>query len=209
MVGLVVALGLVLLAFEWKSKPAELEVSFLKNYHAVEEEQVAITRPPEIKVIPPKISTVIALVENKDTLKEVIKPDVELDANTSALTEELNKTTLPDDISEEEASRFIMIEELPKFMGGRAEETFKNWIQIQTRYPAKAMENGITGKVFVRFCVNISGDVVNVAILRGVDPLLDQEAVRVISSSPKWTPARNRGKAIMVQYTFPVNFVLQ
>ncbi|KPL11109.1 MAG: energy transducer TonB, partial [Bacteroides sp. SM23_62] len=77
------------------------------------------------------------------------------------------------------------------------------------RYPEIAAENGISGKVYVQFAVNSKGEVVDAVVVRGVDPALDKEAVRVVTSSPKWSPGRQRGKAVKVQFTFPINFVLQ
>jgi protein TonB len=77
------------------------------------------------------------------------------------------------------------------------------------KYPEIAAENGIQGKVFVQFAVNAKGEVTDVVVVRGVDPALDAEAVRVIKSSPKWAPGKQRGRPVKVQFTFPVVFVLQ
>ena len=76
-------------------------------------------------------------------------------------------------------------------------------------YPEIAKENGVQGRVTMQFTVNPDGSVKNVKVLRGVDPSLDQEAVRVISMSPKWTPGKQRDRAVKVTYTFPVIFQLR
>ena len=84
-----------------------------------------------------------------------------------------------------------------------------NFIASNVKYPQVAKENGITGKVFVQFVVSKDGSVKNVTIARGVDKLLDEEALRVIKSLPNWTPGKNRGVAVNVQFTIPINFQLK
>ena len=79
----------------------------------------------------------------------------------------------------------------------------------QLQYPEIAKENGVQGRVTLRFTVNADGSVSNVIVLRGVDPSLDKEAVRVVSMSPKWKPGKQRDRAVKVNYTFPVVFQLR
>ena len=103
---------------------------------------------------------------------------------------------------------FIIVEDMPQFMEGD-QNAFRKWIQQNLRYPEIAAENGISGRVFVQFAVNTKGKVVDARVIRGVDPALDKEALRVVNSSPKWQPGKQRGKPVKVQFTFPVVFVLQ
>lgn len=103
---------------------------------------------------------------------------------------------------------FIIVEDMPKFEGGDI-NTFRGYIGGQLIYPQTALENGIQGKVFLSFIVEPDGSVSNVTILKGVDPSLDKEAIRAIMSSPKWTPGRQRGQAVKVQFNIPVNFALE
>ena len=77
------------------------------------------------------------------------------------------------------------------------------------QYPVIAQENNIQGRVYVSFVVSKTGDVTEVKIARGVDPNLDKEAIRVVQKMPKWKPGKQRGKAVKVSYTVPINFVLQ
>lgn len=91
------------------------------------------------------------------------------------------------------------------FNGGDANE-FSRWIYSQLVYPEAAKRVGIQGKVMVSFTITESGKVDNVKVVKGVHPLLDAEAVRVISRSPKWTPAQKLGSPIAITYTFPVIF---
>ena len=96
----------------------------------------------------------------------------------------------------------------PSFNGGDANE-FSKWVNGKLVYPEIAKENGVQGRVMLQFTVNTDGSVSNVKVLRGVDPSLDKEAVRVVSSSPKWKPGRQRDRAVKVTYTFPVIFQLR
>ena len=97
---------------------------------------------------------------------------------------------------------------MPVFEGGDI-NAFRNYIAKSIKYPESAAENGIQGKVIVSFIVEADGKVTNVKVVRGIDPALDQEAVRVIESSPKWQPGKQRGKPVRVNLTFPVVFKLE
>ena len=103
---------------------------------------------------------------------------------------------------------YFIVEEMPAFQGGD-EMTFRNWVQQNLIYPEKAFKDGACGRVFVQFAVGADGIVKNVKIVRGVTPELDAEVERVVSSSPKWTPGTQKGKAVTVQFTMPIVFVLQ
>lgn len=105
----------------------------------------------------------------------------------------------------EEAIPFHLVEKQPSFKGSGPNE-FTKWVNQRLVYPKKCKENGIQGRVTLQFTVTKEGYVTNVKVLRGVDPLLDKEVIRVVSSSPKWTPGTTRGKAVNVTYTFPVIF---
>jgi len=101
-----------------------------------------------------------------------------------------------------------LVEEKPTFMGGDA-NTFSKWVNGKLVYPEIAKENGVQGRVTLQFTVNVDGSVSNVVVLRGVDSSLDKEAVRIVSSSPKWKPGKQRERPVKVTYTFPVIFQLR
>ena len=109
--------------------------------------------------------------------------------------------------STEDEEVFVIVEDMPKFQG-QSHEHFVSWISTNLRYPEEAREEGIHGRVFVEFIVEADGSISNVEVLRGVHQLLDDEAVRVIESSPTWEPGRQRGQAVRVRFTTPINFVL-
>ena len=112
------------------------------------------------------------------------------------------------EINEPETEFYLFPEEQASFMNGDLTE-FRNWIQRNVIYPQKAIEIEIFGKVIIGFCVNSKGEVVDVSIVRGVDPLLDQESMRVISSSPLWRAARQGGKPVKQRFIVPVVFQLK
>lgn len=101
---------------------------------------------------------------------------------------------------------FKIVEKMPEFPGGDAE--IMKFLGQNVRYPVIAQENGIQGRVICQFVVNRDGSISDVKVVRGVDSSLDTEAMRVINAMPKWTPGMQRGKAVRVQFTLPVNFVL-
>jgi TonB family protein len=109
---------------------------------------------------------------------------------------------------EEEAIPFQLVEEKPSFQGGDSNQ-FSKWVNANLVYPEIARKNAVQGRVTVQFKVEKDGSVTNVKVLRGVDPALDAEAVRVVSASPKWKPGKQRGRAVAVIYTFPVIFQLR
>ncbi len=111
-------------------------------------------------------------------------------------------------IEEEETDDFmgIIVEDNPEFPGG--EVAFRKYLQDNIQYPITALENDIQGTVYVQFVIDAEGNVVKPEILRGVDPLLDKEALRVVGSSPKWKPAKMGGKPVRASLTVPVKFQL-
>jgi periplasmic protein TonB len=100
---------------------------------------------------------------------------------------------------------FVLVEVMPSFRGGGLEK-FRLWIQNRTTYPKAAVDKKIRGKVLLTFIVEKDGSVSNVTVVKGVDPLLDDEAVKAISESPKWTPGLQRGEPVRVRYSIPLNF---
>lgn len=123
--------------------------------------------------------------------------------------EDINETLVPDFKSsdtEMEKPVFYIVEVMPNFPGGDVE--LRKFIAKNVIYPTEAVEKGIQGRVYVNFVVDDTGKVIHVGIARGVHELIDEEAIRVVSSMPDWTPGMQRGKYVNVEYTVPINFVL-
>ncbi len=205
-IGLVVVLGFVLAAFEWSTRPKENKIFDGVTEDIGDEEQIPITRPQDQPPPPPPAPPQVFELN-------IVEDDVQIDNQLELQDMEANDNLAVDLVpfQEEEAAddvAFIIVEDMPKFQGGD-QNTFRTWIQQNLKYPEIAAENGISGKVYVNFVVNKKGEVVDAKVVRGVDPSLDQEALRVVRSSPKWTPGKQRGAPVKVQFTFPIVFVLQ
>ena len=99
---------------------------------------------------------------------------------------------------------FMVVEELPSFPGGN--EALKAFVAATLKYPTIALENRIQGQVTVSFTVGEDGSVTDAKIKSGVDPSLDQEAVRIVNSMPKWSPGKQRGMTVSVKYEMPIKF---
>ena len=124
-------------------------------------------------------------------------------------TEEAEVKYTPVEVEETkvEEQTFQVVEEMPEFPGGMGE--CMKWLSKNTKYPQSAQENGVQGRVIVTFVVTKEGDIINPVITKGVDPALDAEALRVIKSMPKWNPGKQRGKAVNVKFTLPIQYRLQ
>ena len=130
------------------------------------------------------------------------------DNNQAVEIQDYKEAVVTEEEVEEEAIPFQLVETKPSFNGGDANE-FSKWVNAKLVYPEIAKENGVQGRVTLQFTVEADGRVTNVKVLRGVDESLDKEAVRVVSSSPKWKPGKQRDRAVKVTYTFPVIFQLR
>ena len=105
---------------------------------------------------------------------------------------------------------FLVVEQMPKF--NEADDNgseFRKYIAENLVYPKEAAKSGIQGRVFVQFIIDSEGFIKDAKVIRSVHELLDAEALKIVESSPKWIPGKQRGKEVNVQFTFPINFVLE
>lgn len=208
-IGLALVLLGCLLAFEWQSKAAEINIADMPEEVATEEEMVPITKQEEIKPPPPppppKMAEVLNIVTDDTEITEELEiADSEMDEDTEI---EFQEVQVEEEVEEVADEVFVIVEQMPTFPGGDLE--LRKFLAQSVKYPVIAQENGIQGRVFVSFVVNQKGEVTNVKVARPLDPNLDKEAVRVVQSMPKWSPGMQRGKPVKVSYTVPINFVLQ
>lgn len=209
-IGFVVALLAVLAAFEWSSKEKADSGLLAENTEIIEEEMIPITQetpppPPEMAKIP-ILSDQIDIIDDDIKVNDNIinlEDDSSLGVEIQDYVEEVHE-----EVVEEETIPFQLVEEKPQFQGGDAND-FTKWVNQRLVYPEVAKENGVQGRVMLQFTVGTDGSVSGVKVLRGVDPSLDKEAVRVVSMSPKWTPGKQRDRKVKVTYTFPVIFQLR
>ena len=205
-IGLVIALSVVLVAFEWKSyEKRELDLG-QREVIDVPEEIIPITeqkvKPPP--PTPPKTTTVINIVEDDVEIEDEIEIDAEADMDTEV------EEYIPLEIDEEEvdeAEIFQVVESMPTFPGG--ESKMHEYLSNNIVYPTMARESGIQGRVYVTFVVEVNGAVTDVRVLRGIGGGCDEEAVRVVRAMPKWSAGKQRGKPVRVQFNLPVKFTLQ
>ena len=206
-IGLVVSLAITLFAFEWTS--TETETALLEdNTEVLIEEEIISTQmdtPPPPPAAPkiPVLSDQIDIVDDEIEIEDDMFMNLEDDASLGV--EIMDYVEVEEEVVEEEAIPFQLVEEKPSFQGGDANQ-FSKWVNSRLVYPEIAKENGVQGRVTLQFTVEKDGTVTKVKVLRGVDPSLDKEAVRVVSMSPKWKPGKQRDRAVPVIYTFPVFF---
>jgi protein TonB len=206
-IGYIVAIGLVLVAFEWTSQPSEVKGFATNEESNVVQENVPITRQEERKEPPPppppQSTEVLNIVENNvDIEDELTLEQTGADENTSVEVE-----AFVQEEAEEEEEIFVIVEDMPSFRGGGL-NAFSFYIQKNLKYPPMASENGIEGTVYIRFIVEKDGSINMVELLRGVDPVLDKAAVAAVERAPKWEPGKQRGKAVRVSCTIPIMFSL-
>lgn len=127
--------------------------------------------------------------------------------NTNKGAASLQGDTKKSEITSKENDIFLVVEEMPEFPGGDA--ALRNFLASNVKYPAEAQQKGVQGKVYISFIVTKTGTIANAKIVRGVTPSLDQEAIRVVNLLPTWKPGKQKGEAVNVSYTVPINFVLE
>ena len=210
LVGAILTLAVMFIAFEWSEREKKIVVDSGVQEIVFEEEMIPITEQEPPKQAPPppeapKMEEIIEIVEN----------DAEVEETTIEATDDINTAVAVSNyqgvaVEEEEVDEqeiFQVVEEMPSFPGGQQE--CMKWLGKNMKYPQISMENGVQGRVIVQFVVNKDGSIVEPVVVRGVDPYLDKEALRVISMMPKWTPGKQRGKPVRVKFTVPVTFKLQ
>ncbi|WP_059027092.1 energy transducer TonB [Gabonibacter massiliensis] len=208
-IGLVAALAILFLAFEWKVSTNVEEEFMTVAEPTMEEEVIPITqqmlKPPPPPPPAPKLTDLIDIVEDDTDIEEQLEiEDVEADVeNREVQNYDYDGEYDPDATGEDDV--FVTVEDMPVFPGG----DITKWINKHVKYPMIAQENGVQGKVIVQFVVGKDGTVGDIKVVRGVDSSLDQEAVRVIKSMPKWKPGKQRGTAVKVSFTVPINFQLK
>ena len=208
LVGYVMVLAVMFVAFEWTKRDIKIDTSQAVTDLVFEEEIIPITEQPEQVAPPPPEAPAIA-----ETLT-IVEDDAEVEETTIASSEETGEKVeikytpvAVEEEVEEEQQIFEVVEEAPEFPGGMG--ALMKFLGSNIKYPTIAQKNGVQGRVIVQFVVNKDGSIVDAKVMRSVDPYLDKEALRVVSSMPKWKPGKQRGKAVRCRYTVPVMFRLQ
>jgi protein TonB len=207
LMGLVLVLSICYVAFEWTEKEVtKYEVTDTDFFfeEEIDIQQTSQETPPPPP--PPAVQEVEVLnVVEDDVETESIEINTEDDKDVEVVIAPPVEAPVEE---EEEEEIFMVVETMPEFPGGQQE--MMKYIGTNIKYPVIAQENGIQGRVICQFVVEKDGKVTDIKVVRSSgDESLDEEAVRLINSMPKWKPGKQRGKPVRVKYTVPVNFRLQ
>lgn len=208
LMGFVAALAILYVALEWTQRDKKIDIDdFVVVEVSLEEEMVPITLPEKKTVPPPPQSVTVT------DLIEIVENDAEIEEATIASTEDQTEyiditefETIQVEEEPEEEQPFMVVEDMPEFPGGQA--ALLEYLRKNIKYPSICRENGIQGRVLIQFIVNKDGSIVDPEVVKSVNPYLDKEALRVISTMPSWKPGSQRGKPVRVKFTVPVNFKL-
>lgn len=211
LIGYVIVLAFLFVSFEWTERDVKIDMSQAVADLVFEEEiEIPITEQPEMTTPPPPPEAP-AIVEALN----IVDDEMDIESTEIASSEETGQAVeiayVPPTVEEEEVEEqeiFEVVEQMPEFPNGGMAGLMQ-FLSKNIKYPTIAQENGTQGRVTVQFVVNADGSIVDAKVIRGVDPYLDKEALRVINSMPKWKPGMQRGKAVRVRYTVPVMFRLQ
>ena len=218
LIGYIITLATIFVAFEWTTREyKETEPVIYAASVPYEEEIIPITQPifqtaaPPPPVEVPQVAEIIDIVENDEEIEEeeIQSTEDTQEAITGPTGPVVSGPVGPVMAAEEgdEGEVFQVVEQMPEFPGGM--DKLMEYLSKNIKYPSIAQENNIQGRVIMEFVVNKDGSIVEPKVMRSVDTSLDNEAMRVIKSMPKWNPGKQRGKAVRVRYTVPVFFRLQ
>lgn len=203
--GLIIAGGLTLVAFEWTSP---IHLPDLPDPYDTDE--VEIDYPiiiPEVKIDKPEVKNK-EVPKKSDIIKVVVdifEPDPEPNPEpTPELKFDPDAYKAPEKLVEPKV--FTIVEEMPEFKGG-LKNLFK-FLGENIKYPKREKEMGIQGVVHLQFVIGRKGEIRDIEVLRGVNEAIDNEAIRVLKAMPDWKPGKQRGKAVRVSYILPIRFLL-
>ena len=209
LVGYVTVLAFMFVAFEW-TRDIRVDTSGRINENVYEQDmEIPLTRQPELTPPPPPqvtpINDVLTIIDDDATAEETNFASLE-ETGEDVVIKHIPVTVDEEVVVEDDI--FVVVEENPQFPNGGTAGLLQ-YLGKNIKYPTIPQENGTQGRVTVQFVVNKDGSIVDVKVIRGVDPYLDKEAVRVISTMPKWIPGKQRGVPVRCKFTVPVTFKLQ
>lgn len=210
--GIIIALGLAFAAFEWESPAKTRIITDRTIWDLIPTDTAINTKQDVVKNDPPKpvLAFELNIVDDDEFIKEgpdvfeiidqVIPADYVYNPGT-------NKDLEPEeDPGDNNGIPFVIVEKMPVFEGGESE--MYKFLKDNLEYPDQARETGIQGIVYTTFVVEKDGSITNIKLLRGIGGGCDDEAIRVISLMPKWTPGLQRMKPVRVAFNMPISFKL-
>ena len=208
LMGLVTVFALLFVAFEWTQHEKKYDGDILDAGDIILEEEVIPITMPEKKTVPPPPQAV-----SQAEVLNIVEDDAEIEETTlvsnedqAVFVEVTNDVPVVVEEIEEEQEIFQVVENMPEFPGGT--QALLQYLKKNIKYPTICQEQGIQGRVVVQFVVNKDGSIVDPEVIKPVNPYLDKEALRVVSTMPKWKPGEQRGKPVRVKFTLPVQFKL-
>ena len=209
LIGAILTLSVLFIGFEWSERDKQVATDTGLTEIVFEEEIIPITEQEQPKQAPPppeapKVEEVLEIMDNDSKVEE---STIQASDDTQAAVEVKYTPVEVEEEEVEEEQIFQIVEEAASFPGGMGE--CMKWLGKNIKYPTISQENGVQGRVIVQFVINRDGSIVDAKVVRGVDPYLDKEALRVVNQMPKWSPGKQRGKAVRCQFTLPVQFRLQ
>ena len=203
--GLTLTMAVILTAFEWKEMEEQAELLAGKTTNTADE--IMEVPPTDIPPPPPpqiQQPQVVEVPDEEEIEEEIeVNLDVEMTEETKVEQIEIKVEEPKEDVDE----IFTIVEETATPKGGMA--AFYKYVSSKLKYPPQANRMGVEGKVYVEFVINRDGSIVDARVVRGIGAGCDEEAVRVVASSPAWNPGKQRGKAVRQKYTLPIIFKLQ
>ncbi len=205
-VGLVLALSLALLSFEYKSyDKVQEETASVTQAEVIEEVVMQTKQEVKLETPPPAQAqtTLLNIVDNNVKVDN----DIEIDADDNGeKNQEYQEVTQEVAVEAEEAQIFSVVEESPGYPGG--DEARMKYLKENLKYPQLARESGIDGTVYIEFVVERDGSISKPIIKRDIGGGCGDEALRVVKSMPKWSPGKQRGKPVRTQFVLPIKFIL-
>ena len=203
-IGLAISISMALIAFEWKAyhitdnKDVELLETIFDDFVDIPPTVFEIPKPPVVQM--PKIIEIIDEEEIDDIIDVFIDTEITDDLKIEAF--------LPEPIDDEEAqNEFIVLEKNAVFPGGR--KAWGKFLNKHLRYPRMAKKMGIEGRVILQFDVSAKGEISNMEVIRRIGGGCDEEALRVLSKSPKWMPGEQRGRPVKSKHQMSIIFTLR
>lgn len=206
-IGLVISLSLAIMAFKYKVYEDTSAKDLNQNRHTIEE----LIEPPVTEQLPPPPTPQIEQpqiveVPNDQKIEEDIKINMDIETHLDKVVMEAPVMVAPavEEEKEDPHQIFIVVEETAVPVGGIT--AFYEYVLGKLKYPAQARRMEIEGKVFVEFVVEKDGSITDVKAIKGIGAGCDEEAVRVVGESPKWKPAKQRGKSVRQRMVLPITF---
>ena len=213
LLGLVCAASATLMSFEYAQFELHHDDDLMSSLR--DDEEIFSFIEPKIEYTssaaeePPKVIEYVAPdpePEPEPTPEPLPEPDPNPNPNPGPFPPGPPLPPVPEPKTELEDDIYEVVEQMPEFPGGL--EAMYNYLSNNIKYPQMCIDNNVQGKAYVKFTVEKDGSISNLVVVKSAHKLLDKEAVRVIGSMPNWKPGRQLNKVVRVNYTLPINFIL-